>query len=78
MRGGVSKPISLATWGATLRDPPPSERTLRRWRERGNILPQPKKIGRGYFVMPTARYIDPSDPNYLEEVARALSESSPQ
>lgn len=72
------KLIPLSAWAQRRYDPPPSGRTLRRWRAAGNIFPRPTKEGRDYRVPENARYIDPSDPNYLEEVARALSESSPQ
>lgn len=70
--------MPLAEWAQNLSTRPPSERTLRRWRQNGNIYPAPKKIGGAYFVQPHARYIDPTDPNYLEEVAAAQNESSSQ
>lgn len=70
------KLIPLSTWAARLFEKAPCERTLRRWRENGNIMPAPKKIGRAYHVLETARYIDVNDPNYLEEVAAALHESA--
>ncbi len=71
------RPMPLAEWAQRLSTRPPSARTLRRWVRNGNIFPRPRKLGRTYVVSPNARYIDPSDPNYLEEVA-AASESTPQ
>ena len=76
--GVKAKLIPLSMWAERRYDPPPSERTLRRWRAAGNILPRPTKEGRGYRVPEHAQYIDPSDPDYLEKVAQALNESSPQ
>jgi hypothetical protein len=69
--------MPLTEWAQMQSTKPPSPRTLRRWRQNGNIFPRPRKLGGKYVVAPHARYIDPSDPNYLEEVA-AASESSPQ
>lgn len=74
----MTKLIPLSMWAARRYDPVPSPRTLRRWREKGNIFPRPTKEGQAYRVAENAQYIDPSDPNYLENVARALSESPPQ
>lgn len=72
------KLIPLSMWAERRYDPAPSSRTLRRWTANGNIIPRPRKEGRTLWVPETARYIDTSNPNYLEDVAEALRESSPQ
>lgn len=64
------KPIPLTEWAKQV-EPPPSPRTLRRWVVEGKIFPRPRKFGRSYFALPSARYVDPADPDYLEEVAPA-------
>lgn len=74
----MSKLITLVEWAKRRYDQPLSSRTLRRWAQSGNIVPRPKKEGRAYYVRETARYIDTASPDYLEEVAEALHESSPQ
>jgi len=74
----VAKLITLVEWAKRRYDRPLSSRTLRRWAQSGNIIPQTKKEGRAYYVPENARYIDTTSPDYLEEVAAALHESSPQ
>jgi predicted DNA-binding transcriptional regulator AlpA len=64
--------MPLIEWAQGLSTKPPSPRTLRRWRQNGNIFPRPKKLGGKYVVSPNARYIDTRDPNYIEEVAAAM------
>lgn len=34
----------------------PHINTLRRWVREGRIFPQPQKVGKTYFVLPTAEY----------------------
>lgn len=72
-----AKLIPLSTWASRILEDPPSQRTLRRWVQAGNIIPRPRKFGRTYMVPASARYIDTSNPDYLQDVAEAL-ESSPQ
>ena len=72
------KLIPLSMWAERKLEYPPSQRTLRRWVQAGNIIPRPQKYGRTYMVPESARYIDTSNPDYMEEVAAALDESSPQ
>lgn len=72
------KLIPLSMWAERRYEKPPSARTLRRWASSGNIIPRPRREGRALMVPESARYIDMSDPNYLEEVAEALHESSSQ
>ncbi len=72
------KLIPLSMWAQRRYDPPPSPRTLRRWAQNGNIFPRPQKHGKDYRVPENARYIDVSDPDYLEHVAEALSEQTAQ
>lgn len=50
--------IPLRTWAERLWSPVPSQRTLERWTRDGRILPPPQKVGRAYYVLPTARYVD--------------------
>ena len=49
--------ITLTAWAAKQFDPAPCENTLRIWARGGRIVPAPMKIGRTYFVEPTARHI---------------------
>ncbi|WP_307684458.1 excisionase [Variovorax boronicumulans] len=49
--------ILLAKWAVQQFDPPPADRTLRLWVRQGRIVPAPIKIGRAYWVEPTARHI---------------------
>lgn len=49
--------ITLTAWAAQQFDPPPADRTLRLWVREGRIIPAPLKIGRTYYVDPTARHI---------------------
>ncbi|QNK69473.1 excisionase [Variovorax sp. PAMC26660] len=53
----MSLKITLAAWAAQQFDPPPAERTLRLWVREGRIVPAPLKIGRAYYVEPSARHI---------------------
>ncbi len=53
----MSAKITLTAWAAKQFDPPPAERTLRLWVREGRIVPAPLKIGRAYYVEPTARHI---------------------
>ena len=53
----MSRKITLTAWAAQQFDPPPAERTLRLWVREGRIIPAPLKIGRAYYVEPTARHI---------------------
>lgn len=49
--------ITLTAWAARQFDPPPTDNTLRTWARSGRIVPAPLKIGRTYFVEPTAQHI---------------------
>lgn len=69
----MTKLLTLEEW-AKRYQPPPSIKTVRRWRASGNIIPQPTKSGRRYYVSENARYIDFSDPDYIAQAAEALSE----
>ncbi|WP_145762150.1 excisionase [Variovorax atrisoli] len=53
----MSRKITLTAWAAQQFDPPPAENTLRIWARTGRIVPAPTKIGRTYYVEPTARHI---------------------
>lgn len=70
------KLIPLSMWAARRYVKPPSSRTLRRWAHGGNIIPRPRKEGRTLMVPESAQYIDTSDPNYLEEVAKVYEQAS--
>lgn len=73
------KPVPLPVWANKLRgDYPPSMKTVYRWIAQGRIYPRPEKIGRDYFVLETARYVDPRDPDFMNKVAEAIHESTTQ
>lgn len=57
--------ISLTLWAERQFDPAPTDRTLRRWAKAGQIVPSPIKVGKTWYVEPSAQHID--------EVARAPS-----
>lgn len=48
--------ITLTAWAARQFDPAPCENTLRIWARNGRIIPAPMKIGRTYYVEPTAQH----------------------
>lgn len=50
--------VSLALWAERQFDPAPTDRTLRRWAKAGQIVPAPLKIGKTWYVEPTARHIE--------------------
>lgn len=50
--------IPLRTWAARKWDPPPCRRTLYLWAQNARIHPQPERIGKTYYVVPDAVYID--------------------
>jgi hypothetical protein len=57
MNTGNPKLISLQDWAhLTFGDKPPHVNTLRNWVNNGRIHPEPKKIGRAWFVKPDAQY----------------------
>lgn len=49
--------VTLAAWAARHFEHPPVENTLRIWARQGRIVPTPIKIGRTYYVEPTAQHI---------------------
>lgn len=49
--------ITLEAWAAREFDPPPSDRTLRRWVAEGKIIPKPLLIGRTYWCEPGTKHI---------------------
>lgn len=53
----MSLKITLTAWAAKQFDPPPAENTLRAWARNGRIIPAPVKVGRSYYVEPTAKHI---------------------
>ncbi|WP_329604088.1 excisionase [Variovorax paradoxus] len=54
---GMPRKITLPAWAAQQFDPAPTENTLRAWARSGRIVPAPLKIGRTYWVEPTAKHI---------------------
>lgn len=46
--------VLLAAWAALRYDPAPSAWTLRQWAREGDIHPAPEKVGRDWYVDPTA------------------------
>lgn len=55
----ASKKIRLEQWGREHFDPPPSLWTLRSMVRAGKISPRPVKVGKAYYVDPTAEVVDP-------------------
>lgn len=53
----MSRKIALPAWAAQQLDPASTENTLRAWARSGRIVPAPLKIGRTYWVEPTAKHI---------------------
>jgi hypothetical protein len=49
--------ITLTAWAARHFEQPPVENTLRIWARQGRIVPTPIKIGRTYYVEPSAQHI---------------------
>lgn len=45
----------------------PHVNTLHRWVHDGKIRPQPKKVGRTFFVEPSAEYVDAEEEEDLIE-----------
>lgn len=50
--------VTLQEWAATMFSKVPHANTLRRWVHDGHIQPQPRKIGRAFFVKVDAEYVD--------------------
>lgn len=69
--------LTLAEWGL-LRygDKCPHLNTLRRWANKGNIYPKPRKHGRAFMVRVDAVYVDPMNPNTLAEALVEMRGSS--
>lgn len=73
------KRITLPAWAAQHWDPAPSQRTLERWTRDGRILPAPQKVGRAYYVLPTARYVDRDGvPTSIDAAAWVRSGAAPK
>ena len=54
----VARYVPLSVWAKLVfGDHTPHSNTLLKWVREGRIQPQPKKIGRGYFLVPHAEYI---------------------
>lgn len=66
-----SKKVLLEQWGREHFDPPPSLWTLRAMARAGKISPRPVKVGKAYYVDPSAEVIDPSQRKTLVERLRA-------
>lgn len=52
--------IPLKQWAVEMfgEEHKPHDNTLHRWVHEGRIRPQPKKIGRAFFVDPKANYVE--------------------
>jgi hypothetical protein len=61
--------ITLEDWAERQFDPPPSERTLRRWVKARQIVPAPIRIGRAYWVQPEAKHIAEAKQTLLQRLA---------
>ena len=59
----MDKLLTLTEWAEKVYgDNPPSLQTLQRWARDCRIYPTPEKQGRCYYVLESARYIDPTKP----------------
>lgn len=65
------KKIALMAWAATVMDPAPCRNTVLKWRKEGRISPMPEWMGRGYFVVPTARLLLDRSPPKREPKQKA-------
>lgn len=63
--------IPLVEWAKLHYDPPPSAWVLRQWVRRGEILPVPELVGKGYYVEPTARRITAPVVSLVERLRNA-------
>jgi hypothetical protein len=61
--------VTLAAWAARHFEQPPVENTLRIWARQGRIVPTPVKIGRAYYVEPTAQHITEAEDALTEFAA---------
>jgi len=57
-----TRKVTLDEWAVSNYATPPHRNTLQRWARHGCIYPPPKKEGRAYYVLPDAKYIDPTAP----------------
>lgn len=49
--------VTLTEWATAMFSKVPHNNTLLRWVHEGRIQPQPKKVGREWWVRPTAEYV---------------------
>lgn len=54
--------VTLQEWAAMKFSRPPHANTLRRWARDGTIVPQPVKMGREFYVVPSARHVNEPAP----------------
>lgn len=58
------KYITLAEWASrTYGENQPHVNTLRRWARDGTIIPKPFKMGREFYVVPSARHVNEPAPD---------------
>jgi hypothetical protein len=71
------KLLTLEEWAETVYGSRrPAVVTLRRWAREARIYPPPEKHGRSYYVLESARYLDPRKPlpaSPRPEKSRSLS-----
>ncbi len=68
----MDKLLTLEEWAASVFGAhPPHIATLRRWARESRIFPAPQLLGRSYYVLATARYIDPTKPISAQAVNAA-------
>lgn len=68
----MDKLLTLEEWAASVFGAhPPHIATLRRWARESLIFPAPQLLGRSYYVLSTARYIDPTKPIGAQAVKAA-------
>lgn len=53
----TAKLVRIRDWAKIVfGEKPPHPNTLHRWTHDGRIFPQPKKVGRNWYVNPNAEY----------------------
>lgn len=53
----MARKITLKAWADQRFDPPPNIKTLQRWARDCWIFPVPEKVGKTYYVEPSAVFI---------------------
>lgn len=74
----MARLIPVSEWAAQLfGEHAPHRNTLSRWARTGQIMPLPVKIGKHYYVKPTAQYYH-ADANKTQNKIERMTSGSPQ